>query len=118
MEKMKEKIEGWKESILNQAGKEVLIKAVIQAIPTYAMSILRFPKSFCNNLNAKVAKFWWRKERGVHWKAWPRRRDQGTCSAIMRLDKSSVVWFLVTLHHLEGKRKINRGLAPTDVQEC
>nr|XP_025703912.1 uncharacterized protein LOC112805796 [Arachis hypogaea] len=75
MEKVEGKIEGWKESLLNQAGKEVLIKAVIQAIPTYAMSILRFPKSFCNKLNAKIAKFWWRsqgRERGIHWKAWPK----------------------------------------------
>lgn len=43
-EKVCSKVQGWKESILNQAGKEVLIKAVIQAIPTYAMSLFRFPK--------------------------------------------------------------------------
>ncbi|KAL4359554.1 hypothetical protein AHAS_Ahas08G0089000 [Arachis hypogaea] len=37
------------------------------------MSILKFPKSFCNKLSAKVAKFWWRgqgKEKGIHWTAW------------------------------------------------
>lgn len=38
------KLQGWKENLLNQAGKEVLIKVVIQTIPTYAMSIVRFPK--------------------------------------------------------------------------
>lgn len=43
-------LEGWKEKLLNPAGKEVLIKAVIQAIPSYAMSVLKFPKGFCEGL--------------------------------------------------------------------
>ena len=51
------KMEGWKEKLLNPAGKEVLIKAVIQAIPTYAMSILKFPKTFCDSICARIAKF-------------------------------------------------------------
>ena len=43
-------LEGWKEKLLNQAGKEVLIKAVVQAIPSYVMSIVKFPKGFCKRL--------------------------------------------------------------------
>ena len=52
------KLEGWKENLLNPAGKEVLIKAVIQAIPSYAMSILKFPKGFCEELCSKIVRFW------------------------------------------------------------
>lgn len=33
-DKVSSKLEGWKGNLLNQAGKEVLIKSVIQAIPT------------------------------------------------------------------------------------
>lgn len=72
-ERVLAKIGGWKEGLLNQAGKEVLIKAVIQAIPSYAMSIIRFPKTFCSSLCSAVARFWWSspgRDRGIHWKRW------------------------------------------------
>lgn len=67
------KLEGWKENILNQAGKEVLIKAVVQAIPTYAMAMVKFLKTFCRSLCSAVARFWWcskEKDRGIHWRSW------------------------------------------------
>lgn len=71
-EKLLNKIQGWKSLLLNQAGKEVLIKSVLQAVPTYAMSLLKFPKGFYADLCAKIANFWWRTnhDRGVHWRKW------------------------------------------------
>lgn len=41
-ERIWKKLQGWKEKLLSRPGKEVLIKAVAQAIPTY---MLRFLKS-------------------------------------------------------------------------
>ncbi|KAL0449808.1 UNVERIFIED_CONTAM: putative mitochondrial protein [Sesamum latifolium] len=46
---------GWNERNLSQAGKEVLIKAVTQAIPTYAMGCFRLPSSSLRKFNP-----WWR----------------------------------------------------------
>jgi hypothetical protein len=34
-----EKIQGWKERMLTKEGKDILIKACAQAIPTFTMSI-------------------------------------------------------------------------------
>ncbi|XP_072064201.1 uncharacterized protein [Arachis hypogaea] len=58
-ERILNKLEGWKERLLNQAGKEILIKAVMQAIPAYAMNVIKFSKQFCKRINSRVARFWW-----------------------------------------------------------
>jgi hypothetical protein len=47
------------EKFLSQAGREILIKAVIQAIPTYTMSVFQLPKSLCTEINAMMGRFWW-----------------------------------------------------------
>lgn len=49
-ERVWKKLKGWKEKMLSRAGKEVLIKAVAQAIPTYAMSCFLIPKGFCEEI--------------------------------------------------------------------
>jgi hypothetical protein len=64
------RLQGWKEKLLSQAGREVLIKAVIQAIPTYAMSCFKFPKGLCSEISSMATRFWWGQrglERKVHW---------------------------------------------------
>lgn len=37
----------------------MLIEAVIQAMSTCAMSVIKLPKRLCNELSALIAKFWW-----------------------------------------------------------
>lgn len=63
-------IDGWKERFLSQARKEILIKAVLQAIPAYSMSIFLLPKKLCNTLNAMISRFWWRHQSNTHKIAW------------------------------------------------
>uniref|UniRef100_A0A2N9G6M3 Reverse transcriptase domain-containing protein n=1 Tax=Fagus sylvatica TaxID=28930 RepID=A0A2N9G6M3_FAGSY len=49
----------WKEKLLTQAGKEVLIKAMIQAILTYTMHCFKLPKKLCSDLEGIIRNFWW-----------------------------------------------------------
>jgi hypothetical protein len=44
------RLEGWKERMLFPAGKEILIKAVVQLIPTYSMSVFLLPKALCKKI--------------------------------------------------------------------
>lgn len=55
------------------AGREVLIKSVAQAIPTYIMSCFRLPDGVCYEIDSMVCNFWWgQKEetRKILWTSW------------------------------------------------
>ncbi|KAF7810509.1 reverse transcriptase [Senna tora] len=72
-DKMMKKIHSWKQNTLSQAGREVLIKSVASAVPGFPMGVFKFPKVFCKDLDAVVAKFWWGGKEGegrIHWQAW------------------------------------------------
>ena len=67
---MLEKLKGWKEKLLSQTGKEVLLKSVIVAMPAYAMNCCRLPKSLYQEICSEMARFWWGKSEGrrkTHW---------------------------------------------------
>ena len=67
------KIVGWKRKLLSSIGREILIKVVAQATPTYTMSCFKLPDSLCKESNAMMSSFWWGqrdKERKMAWIAW------------------------------------------------
>jgi hypothetical protein len=77
------KIQGWKEKLLSRAGKEILVKAIAQAIPTYAMSCFDLTKSLCDDISTLINRFWWAQqenEKKMHWLSWELlccRKDKG-----------------------------------------
>ena len=58
-EKLAKKLSGWKEKFLSKVRKEILIKVVAQAIPTYTMSCFKLPDSLCDELTSLIRNFWW-----------------------------------------------------------
>ena len=62
-----------RESLLSQAGREVLIKAVVQAIQTYTMCCFKLPLGLCNKIEKLIRVFWWGQRgdrRKIHWVKW------------------------------------------------
>jgi hypothetical protein len=73
VERIIERINGWKEKQLSIGGKEILLKAVAQAILVFAMSVFQIPKGACKRMMDAIAKFWWEDDNNsnkMHWYAW------------------------------------------------
>ncbi|XP_050211430.1 uncharacterized protein LOC126661619 [Mercurialis annua] len=73
IDKIERKLLGWKENLLSMAGKEILLKAVIAAIPVYSMMCFKLPLSLCKRINSLMSKFWWgstQQKRKMSWVAW------------------------------------------------
>lgn len=58
VEKFNEKLQGWKAKLLSFADRTTLIKAVAAALPTYAMTVTRFPENLCEELDKKISTYW------------------------------------------------------------
>ncbi|CAN1752555.1 hypothetical protein LINPERHAP1_LOCUS4798 [Linum perenne] len=56
---MYSKAQSWKSQLLSHAGKETMLKAVIQAIPSYIMSIFYISKGLRNRMNSILRQFFW-----------------------------------------------------------
>lgn len=56
-DRVSKKLQGWKENLLSRAGKEILIKAIVQAIPTFAMSCFKLPTGLCKDIESLICRF-------------------------------------------------------------
>ena len=64
---------GWKEKLISKAGREILIKTIGQAIPTYSMSLFKLPNAICDKINSLLSNYWWgqtKDEKKICWINW------------------------------------------------
>jgi hypothetical protein len=73
----------WCEKYMSSGAKEILIKAILQSISTYAMGVFKFPLGLIDDLQHIIRNFWWSDEenrRRMHWLSWDkmtRPKSQG-----------------------------------------
>ena len=59
IDKVKQRLQGWKMKTLSQAGKTTLITSVASSFPYYQASSLLFPRQVCSKLYVVNRNFWW-----------------------------------------------------------
>lgn len=84
-ENMEQRVQGWQTKFLSLAGKDVLLKAVAMALPTYTMACFLIPKTICKQIVSIMVDFWWRsnkESRGMHWKSWDKLCTSKNCGGL------------------------------------
>lgn len=73
VDRTQNRILNWKAKFWSNAGKEILIKAVLQEIPSYSMSIFLLPKKTVTKLHLLIRSCWLGfngDHSKVHWLEW------------------------------------------------
>lgn len=72
-QRVQQKLQSWYSNFLSLAGKEVLIKSIATALPTYAMSCFMLPKRLLSQITGQIRRFWWstlKDKQKIPWVAW------------------------------------------------
>jgi len=81
--KVRQRALSWSNRFLSGEGKQVLLKAVLSTIPSYAMSCFKLPISLCKRLQSTLTRFWWdsnpdkKKMAWVDWKKLSLAKEEG-----------------------------------------
>ncbi|KAG2685838.1 hypothetical protein I3760_10G144400 [Carya illinoinensis] len=71
--KIRNKVSGWKTRLLSAGGKLILLKHVLLSLPIYLLSVVQVPKSVLNSINRILSNFFWGESDGSpkrKWCAW------------------------------------------------
>lgn len=64
---------GWSNLFLSPGGKEVLLKAVVIALPIYTMNCFKLHVGICDEINSIFANYWWhsiKDKKAIHYVSW------------------------------------------------
>ncbi|XP_057794267.1 uncharacterized protein LOC131010650 [Salvia miltiorrhiza] len=75
-DRMWNRIQGWNNKKLSKAGKEILVKGVGQAIPSFCMGVFLLPITLIDEMEKMLNSFWWGNKsgegKGINWMKWER----------------------------------------------
>lgn len=75
VDKVSSRIKGWSKRLLSFDDKEVFLKAILQSLPTYFLSVFLLPQGIIEKVESRYKNFWWaskKKERGWAMLSWKR----------------------------------------------
>ena len=70
MDILQSKLTGWYAKNFSQGGKEVLLQSVAMALPVYAMSCFKLPKTTIKKQTSAMMEYWWsnsQSQHKIHW---------------------------------------------------
>lgn len=73
VDRIRQRAHGWTSRFLSGAEKMVLLKSVLAAMPTYAMSCFKLLVSLCKQIQSVFTRFWWDVKpdlRKMNWVSW------------------------------------------------
>lgn len=59
VDRIRQRAHSWTTRYLSGAGKLILLKSVLSAMPTYTMSCFKLPLSLCKQIQSILTRFWW-----------------------------------------------------------
>lgn len=84
-ENLTQRVHGWQTKFLSPGGKEILLKAVAMALPTYTMTCFLLPKNTIKQIMSLMSDFWWKSgkdSKGMHWKSWDSLYKPKACGGL------------------------------------
>lgn len=58
VDRVRQRVNGWREKTLSMGGREVLIKSITQAVPVYAMMVFKIPQNICKGISDTIGQCW------------------------------------------------------------
>ncbi|KAL8097756.1 hypothetical protein AgCh_030760 [Apium graveolens] len=75
-DKARSQVNSWNGHFISRSGKEVLIRTVAQALPTYAMNVFLLPMEITKHIERTLSNYWWRQNQAsnskLNWMSWER----------------------------------------------
>lgn len=70
LERIRKKLAGWKNRLLSQGGRLVLLKHVLTSMPIHLLSVIQVAKLVIRKINNLCASFFWGETNGVGKRKW------------------------------------------------
>jgi hypothetical protein len=66
IQKLGDRLPGWKRNFFSYPGRELLVKSVLSAMPTFFLTIFKMPKWAHAKIDKYMSSFLWRGRRPEH----------------------------------------------------